>query len=194
MNQCKTIFTTFLDLSHLSTNSSFHCSTNLIIISYHSHIIGFNSTRIITQKNTTPYKFIIFLYYFGPATTVRQNQHLLMHRAPTLYPGPCLVFLDPAKKGLRYPNLKSKTSLLLQYSILVSHKRSLSHQGCSSSLLITSTLLYHCSLLLINLCTLVTVKSSRSAQQTLLCSLTTAQEASSILKSSLLLPCQLSSD
>ena len=40
-------------------------------------------------------------------------------RAPTLHPGPCLVFLDPIKKGLRYPNLRSKTSLLLQYSILV---------------------------------------------------------------------------
>ena len=63
-----------------------------------------------------------------------------------------MVFLDPAKKGLRYHNLKSKTSLLLQYNILVSHKKSLTHQSCSSSLLITSTLLYHCSLLLINIC------------------------------------------
>ena len=106
MNQCKAIFTTFLDLLYLTINSSFHCSTNLIIISYHSHIIAFNSTRIITQKNTTPYKFVIFLYYFGPATTVRQNQHLLIHRAPTLHPGLSLVFLDPAKKCLRYPNLK----------------------------------------------------------------------------------------
>ena len=71
------------------------------------------------------------MHYFCPATTVRQNQHLLIHRAPTLNPGPSLVFLDPAKKGLRCPNLKSKISLLLQYSILVSHKKSLSHQSCS---------------------------------------------------------------
>ena len=56
----------------------------------------------------------------GPATTVRRNQHLLIHRAPTLHPGPCLVFLDPAKKGLRYPNLKSKTSLHLQLKHTVS--------------------------------------------------------------------------
>ena len=57
------------------------------------------------------------MYYFCPATTVRRNQHLLINRAPTLNPGPCLVFLDPAKKGLRYPNLKSKTSLLLQLKL-----------------------------------------------------------------------------
>ena len=59
------------------------------------------------------------MYYFGPATTIRQNQHPLIHRAPTLDPGPCLVFLDPAKKGLRYPNLKSKTNLLLQLKLTV---------------------------------------------------------------------------
>ena len=62
--------------------------------------------------------------------------------------------MDPAKKGLRYPNLKSKTSLLLQYSILVSHKKSLSHQRCSSSLLITSTVCQstqHCCSSLLNL-------------------------------------------
>ena len=77
-----------------------------------------------------------------------------MYRAPTLNPGPCLVFLDPAKKGLRYPNLKSKSSLLLQYSTLVSHKKSLSHQSCSSSLLITSTVCQsaqHCCNSLLNL-------------------------------------------
>ena len=53
----------------------------------------------------------------GPTTTVRRNQHLLIHRAPTLNPGPYLVFLDPAKKGLRYPNLKRKTSLLVQLKL-----------------------------------------------------------------------------
>ena len=91
-------------------------------------------------------------YILCSATTVRRNQHLLINRAPALNPGPCLVLLDPAKKWLRYPNLKSKTSLLLQYSIRVSHKKSLTHPSCSSSLLIPSTLLYHCLPLLMNLC------------------------------------------
>ena len=131
MNQCKAIFTTFLDLSHLTTNSSFHCSTNLIIISYHSHIIAFNSTRIITQKNTTPYKFVIFLYCFGPATTIRKNQHLLVHRAPTLDPGPCLVFLDPAKKGLRYPNLKKQVKLAFTLKLTVTLLHHLSLQSAA---------------------------------------------------------------
>ena len=65
------------------------------------------------------------------ATTVRRNQHLLIHREPTLHLGPCLVFLDPAKKGLRYPNLKSKTSLQsqLKLTVTVSHQHHLSLQS-----------------------------------------------------------------
>ena len=85
---------------------------------------------------------------------MRQDQHLLIQRAPTLHPEPCLVFLDPAKKGLRYPNLKSKTSLLLQLKFTVtsfhqSHQHHLSLQSvlllvilcCSSSSLI---IILHC--------------------------------------------------
>ena len=82
-----------------------------------------------------------------------------MCRAPTLHPGPCLVFLDPAKKGLRYPNLKSKTSLLFKLKLTVTS----SHQSlvsliccqlsllmliCSSSILLLNNLLSSTTLLL----------------------------------------------
>ena len=64
-----------------------------------------------------------------------------MQRAPTLHPGPCLVFLDPAKKGLRYPNLKIKTSLLLQLQLIVSTHSSHTHitVKCAHCRIISST-------------------------------------------------------
>ena len=64
-----------------------------------------------------------------------------------MHPGPCLVFLDPAKKGLRYPNLKSKTSLLFKLKLTVtsSHHSLVSLICCQLSLLMlicsSSTLL-----------------------------------------------------
>ena len=52
-----------------------------------------------------------------------------------MHPGPCLVFLDPAKKGLRYPNLKSKTSLHLQSKLTVTS----THLFLQSVLLLVNT-------------------------------------------------------
>ena len=72
---------------------------------------------------------------------MRYNQHLLIQRAPTLHPGPCLVFLDLAKKGLRYPNLKSKTSLLLQLKLTITS----SHQSHQHHLSLQSAINYLCS-------------------------------------------------
>ena len=64
-----------------------------------------------------------------------------MQRAPTLHPGPCLVFIDPAKNSLRYPNLKIKTSLLLQLQLIVSTHSSHTHitVKCTHCCIISST-------------------------------------------------------
>ena len=97
---------------------------------------------------------------------LRQNQHLLIHRAPTLYPGPYLVFLDPAKKGLRYPNLKSKTSFHLQSKLTVTstHQSLVSCCQLSQLMLIcpSSTLLTAAHESLINLCLLTSAQEALS--------------------------------
>ena len=109
---------------------------------YHKHFINIfhfiihkskavKPSRAITQKNTTSYEFVIFLYYLSPATTVWRNQHLLINRAPTLNPGPCLVFLDPAKKGLRYPNLKKQVKLAFTIKLIVTLLHHLSLQSAA---------------------------------------------------------------
>ena len=114
-----------------------------------------------------------------------------------MHPGPCLVFLDPAKKGLRYPNLKSKTSLLLQLKLTVtsSHQSHQHHLSLQSVLLLVNNV-DHLLITLINTAAthfsifsvhqhllFNTAKSSRSAH--LCCCWSTAHQHCS---SSLLLP------
>ena len=64
-----------------------------------------------------------------------------------------MVFLDPTKKGLRYPNIKIKTSLLLQLKLTItsfhqSHQHHLSLQSAANNLCSCSSIIclfaHHC--------------------------------------------------
>ena len=73
----------------------------------------------------------------------------MIQREPTLHPGPCLVFLDSAKKGLRYPNLRCKSSLHLQFKLTVlthfhhCHITPALISSISSISIFSATCLYH---------------------------------------------------
>ena len=130
-----------ITISAFSTSSS---TTSSFI--NHKHLNHGVITRTIAQENTTSYDFVIFLYLFW--TDYNRD----VKSAPTLHPGPCLVFLDPAKKDLRSPILKCKILLarnhmaLLQNQPLLCTSISLliiASQHCCSSLLLVNTTGYY---------------------------------------------------